>query len=234
MVEWDPFEDWERNTAPDSAAERNLMAALEILYGRGDAELARRYLERCLRIGERALAEGVLHMERCKVHAPQNQGVLRRALAYARALLGTHLQAETLLAAEAPFEAACAGFTRRRWDTFDSEVYLSALRLALLADSADVVERLSRLRRPTRAHREQHELLTELAAAVSANERIQDKTYQTRFDTFFDLARHPEYDPAEYSDIRVLRLDLGLLRDKFLVSPDGEIDWQRAIDAIAR
>jgi hypothetical protein len=233
VVGWNPFDGWELDTAPESAAEDKLLDAVEILYGRGDADLAQRFLERGLEITERTLAEGKLLSPLCQDHAPQNQGDLLRARTYSLAMLGKPVDEASLLAASAAIEEACAKHPRGNWDDYEEAKYLSAVRLALLGGSAQTTQRLLQQRRAFRSHVEEHELLQALTTALSAGVPVRDEAFKSRFDAYFDQVRDPDYDPEEYSRVPILRLEIGLLRDKYLISPDGQIDWQRAIDAIA-
>lgn len=230
---WDPYGNWELNTRPDGRAEDNLLYALEVLFGRGDTDLARRFLERCLAISERTLAENKLQSPRCLENYPENRGHLLRARTYARALLGEPLDEAALRQASAAIEEACADYPKRKWDDMQEARYLEAIRPALLSGSAEATQRLFRRRRAFSTHLEEFELLKVLVAALPDGLPVRDEGFRVRFDAFFDQVRAPDYDPEEFSRVAILRLETGLLRDKYMVSLDGKIDWQRAIDAIA-
>ncbi|MBI1915555.1 MAG: hypothetical protein HYS12_12605 [Planctomycetes bacterium] len=138
-----------------------------------------------------------------------------------------------LLAASADYESACAGYPKRKWDDFQEAKYLEAVRLALLSSSAETAQRLLYRRRAFPWHVQEHRLLQAFQGALTAGVPRWDAGFLSCFDAYFDQVRDPGYKPVEWSRVPILRLELGLLRDKFLISPDGRIDWQRAIDAIA-
>lgn len=233
VASWDPFEDWELNTRPDGTAEDQLLYAVEIIAGRGEFELARQFLDRCLMIADRALRENTLQSARCLENAPENLGRLKRTQAYARAILGEPFDESAMLEASGVFEEACADYPRRKWDDFQEATYLEAIRLGLLSGSAATIQRLLQRRRSFSSHVEEHDLYRALAVASAVGRIVQDDAFRNRFDAFFDLVRNPNYDPVEYSPVPILRLEISLLRDKYLISSSGTIDWQRAINAMA-
>jgi hypothetical protein len=233
VASWDPFGNWELNTRPEGTAEDDLLAALDLFYGQVDVDLARRFLGRCLEITQRTLAENKLQSPRCVENAPENRGYLLRVQTYARAILGESWDETALLEASGAIEEACNGYPKRKWDDYQEARYLEAVRLALLSGNAESVQRLLQRRRAFRAHVEEHEFLKVLAAALTARVPVRDETFRIRFDAYFDQVRNPDYSPVEYSRVPILRLEMGLLRDKYLISPNGKIDWQRALDAIA-
>jgi hypothetical protein len=238
---WDLFEQWDLETKPDWNAERNLRSALELFYGRGDADLARRYLERCLAIAERTLAEDKLRSPRCRDAFPENRGILLRACAFARALLGNPLEEAALRESSAAFEEACANFPKHKWDDFQENTYLSAIRLALVAGDAETVQRLLTRRRVFRWFPEQDDLFRGLLHLLQTS-APPDESFQDRFKVYFDRVRDPKYKPqvqmnSGIFDVYVrrdmLRLEIGILYDKYFLSPTKTIDWQQTIDAIA-
>jgi hypothetical protein len=155
-----------------------------------------------------------------------------RTRAYAQALLGRPLDQAALLAASADYESVYADYPMRRWNHFEEATYLEAIRLALLGGSTETAQRLLNRRSRFRTHLEEQALLRHLAASLTTATPVQTDGFAARFDAFFDQVRNPLYDPPEYSRRPILRLELALLREKYLISSDGHIDWQRAIDAI--
>ncbi len=55
-----------------------------------------------------------------------------------------------------------------------------------------------------------------------------------RFEEYFDYIRDPQLKTDLFLERDVLRLELGALRDKYFVSPDGRIDWPRVVEAVSR
>lgn len=232
VAHWDPFKDWDLDTAPDKGVEYNLSDGLRILYGHGDADLARRFLEHCLAIAERTLAEDTLVSPRCRDRFPENRGILIRARTYARGLLGCPLEETALRKASADFEQACATFPKHKWDDFQENTYLAVVRLALVASDGARAQQLLTRRRRFRWFPEQDEILRGLASALLATS-LPDDRFRAYFKAYFDQVRDPAFNPAVYTRVPLLRLELGILYDKYLVSPNQTVDWQRTIDAIA-
>jgi len=238
---WDPYGNWELNTMPDSSTEHFLLYGLDILYGHGDACLARLFLEYCLAIAERTLAEDKLQSPRCRDTFPENRGILLSARTYAQAVLGSPLDAVALRQAAADFEQACADFRKHKWDDFQENTYLSAVRVALVAGDAETVQRLLTRRRVFRWFPEQDELFRGLLPLLQTS-TAPDADFQARFKAYFDCVRDPNYKPQMqvrtgiydvYVRRGVLRLEMGILYEKYFLSPDRTINWQRTIDAIA-
>jgi hypothetical protein len=204
---------------------------LEILYGRGDADLAQRFLERCLLIAERAFAEDKLQSPRCRNSFPENRGQLLRVRAYAQAILGGLLEEADLLKASADYEQVTASYPKHKWDDLQEDTYMTVVRLALLASDRERVQRLLTRRRAFRWRPEEHDLWTSL---LPLNEtRARDEALEARFKMYFDRIRDPNFKPEGFMQRDFVRLELGMLWDKYFVSPDRQIDWQRTIDAIA-
>jgi hypothetical protein len=232
ILGWDPFRNWELNTGPEGLTEDYLFHGLKILYSQGDADLARRFLERCLLIAERAMAEEKLQSPRCRDNFPLNRGRLLRARAYAQGILGAPWDEATLRQAATDFEQTCAGYPKHKWDELEEDTYLAAVRLALLGADGDRVQRLLSRRRAFRWRAEQHELVKALLPLLRTPAR--EEALQARFDTYFDQVRDPNFKPEGYMPLDVLRLELSLLRDKYLISSEQQIDWQRTIEAVAQ
>jgi hypothetical protein len=230
---WDPFKNWELSTAPDNRAEDELINALAVLYGHGDTDLARCFLERCLQVAERTLAEDKLRSPRCRDNYPDKLGRLLRARTYAQALLGAPVPAAAWQEAAAAFEQACATYPKHKWDDFLEETLLASVRLALMGGDSDRVQRLLKRRRVLRWYPEQDDLVRGLAAALQAGSPPTDEDFRARARAYFNQVRDPDYYPNVGTNFAMLRLEIGALYDKYLVSLDNTINWQRTIEAIA-
>jgi hypothetical protein len=105
--------------------------------------------------------------------------------------------------------------------------------MALLGVDAERIDRLFSLRRRFKWHSIQYELLRDIATSLPAERPIQDPDLAERFIGFFDHVRNPGFKPDVFTEVRVQRLELGLLWDRGFVSDGRTIDWPSAIDAVA-
>ena len=229
ILTWDPFRDWERSRAPESTVGNYFWLGLEVLCGEGDPEQARSLLEYCLRIADRTLAERKLESLLCKDSFPENRGELLRVRAYAQGLLGGPLDEGALRQAAADFEGHTLRFPKHKWSDLQEAEYLATVRLALLGNDGEILARLFKRRRVMRWHAEEYALLRSLADGPQ-----RDSPLLANFDAYFDRIRDPKYKPEVYLRLKVLRPELAALRDKYFVSSDGPVDFQRVVGAISR
>lgn len=234
-VRTDPFANWDRNTMPESQVEWDLERALDVYYANADESLARQYLNRCLRVAKRILDENKL-VELDKGGEglfPVKRGRTYRAQAYAQALLGRDVDRELLIRASKDYEDYCNGVGKSPWDSQAQCYYLNAVTLSLLADDRARARELLATKRSFKWHAEQFALYQELAQ-TTAEPPIPDPALLERFNRFFNEVRDPKYDPKVFIEPGTLRFELGALRDKYFISSNGEIDWQRVIEAVSR
>jgi len=229
ILMWDLFENWERNRMPGSTAEDELREALPLLYAHHPGPEAKQYLDRCILIVERALAEKKCESKRCRDSFPLDRGELMRAYCYAKALVGKSLDLQALLQASADIEEWCAEIDRSNWDEIAQQVYLSAVRLALIAEDLPRAKRLMVTRRSFRYHQKEFLLWKTFIPAVKvAPIPLPAGKLLNQFDAYFDRMRKPTL--AE----EVLALELGILREKYFVSTDGKIHWDRVIEMVSQ
>jgi hypothetical protein len=233
LLEKDPFEKWELNRMPEGTAERLLVMGTEVLFGdRADA-LGSAFIEKALQVADRALAEHKYESALCQNAFPLNRGHLERVRVLATGILRRSLDVEALRRSSDDCAAWCEDYQRREWDSQAEAYYLAAVRMALLAMDAGRTERLLSLRRPFKWHRIEHELLKDIATSLAAARPITDPSLAQRFMGFFDRVRDPAFKPDVFTEVRVQRLELGLLWDSGFVSDGQTINWSRAIDAVA-
>ena len=233
MLTKDPFVDWDLSSMPEGAAELKIMFGLQTLYGEGDIATARGFFDQGLAICERALKEEKFKSDRCKSKLPLNRGMLLRARAYATGLLGTQPSTEWLLQAADDFLGWIKDFGKGDWDSHAQAYHLAAVRLSLLAHQSDQAQELLKTKRSLKQHIEEKELLLDLCAMQPG--RGLNEVMLTKFDKYFDRIRDPRDASSKvFIESTILPLELGLLRDMYLVSADGEVTWRRVIAAISQ
>jgi hypothetical protein len=99
----------------------------------------------------------------------------------------------------------------------------------LIAGDLDHAQALLANGKKARVQVDEQDLLSEFATSPSRS--LRTKKFLQRFDRFFGRIRDPRNKVPKGSE-RV-RLQLATIRDKFLISQDGSIDWKRVIDSLA-
>lgn len=226
-IQQDPFAKWDLLAAPDGAAERELSKALNCLYA-DQKELAQQYLRRAIAVAERALREDKCRSERCKGGYPRNEAQLLRALAYSRGLLGEQLDGNLFVRSATLFEESSR---RGDWDPMAQLELLGGIRMALLAGEQERAAKTLKTgrRRALKDNLEEKELLETLSHARGAEDLAR---LSKLFKVFFDKVRDPGFKPPAHEYV-MHRLDLGALNDKYFVSVDGAIDWDRVIKSVS-
>lgn len=229
VVEWDLFEDWERNAMPDGTAERQLVCALEVSYGGDTRGLAVRFLQRAVSVVERTLREGKLTVGYCQRGYPRNRGSLLRTRVYASGLLGAPLDIDGLRQAAMDYEAWAREF--KRWDSLEQAYHLGAVRMSLIAGDLDNARRLIATRKSLKWHEREAALLRCIA---KGGEGIRaDTSCWAGFAAYFDEMRDPALKPTVFIESYILPFELGLIGDKYFLSPEGRIDFGRVIHALS-
>jgi len=231
VLSWDPFRDWEINRMPESRSDSYLIFAHECSYASLE-QPADEFLRQALTICGRIEEENKLATPRFENRYPFNKGVLLRAKAYCSGILPAACEiVKELLEASSCFETWCVEVLKGLWDDQVQSYYLGAVRMALIAGDVKRAQELLKKKKRFSGHSEQHHLLQELAERDQSFK--EDKVLFEEFESFFDTVRDPHYKPQVFSETAILRLEIGLLWDKYVTSDDGQIDWRRAIRTIA-
>lgn len=228
----DPFEDWEQNRGPETMAELELCSGLELMYTGKHPKEAKQFLLRCLQITSRAKKEGKLQSPLCKNRFPLNRGHLLRAEAYALALLGSPVGDGCYAQAATDIEQYC--HETDLWDSQIEAYYLSAIRLAILGNNPGTACRLIQPIRKWKDHSKEALLLHDLlffGDEIKGNPK--SRMFRV-FTDFFDCIRDPDYQPDFFAEDEILRLEIGAIREKVFLCKNGQIDWQRVVEAVGQ
>jgi hypothetical protein len=228
----DVFEDWDICRLPEVLAEDCLGHALDLRYGQDKTGLSDKFLERSLDVVARILAEQRFSSGAIAGDEPSTtRGKVLRVRTFANALLGRGFDPAPLCDA-APEFATWALFGR--WDDHSEDAYLLAVRLLLIAGDVEKANQLLKIRKKFKWHGGQVEVFRRLVD--SRIPTIEDHDLKASFDAMFDpfRPRFPASKTEGYTRRKMTRIELGAIRDKYFVSPTGEIDWDRTIDAISR
>jgi len=227
----DIFADWETYRQPETKAEICLHLALELRMGQDQSGLSKQFLDRSLTVADRVLTERRFRAGNVLDEGPsQARGKTLEAQAFANALLGKGLDSAALRKAAPDFVTWAL---HERWDDHSEDAYLRAVRLLLIAGDTEQAEELLRIRKKFKWHGVQSQVLKAIAA--SSTFPIMDSSLLAQFDAIFDLLRPPyPGNLSGFTHSHMTRIELGAIRDKYFVSPDGEINWDRTVDAISR
>lgn len=232
VLELDPFDHWERNRMPEITAETNLIFGLEILYVPGEITQAQAFFERCISISERALTEDKLTTGLAESGFPLNRGVLLRAKNYALTLVERNLDNALLSQASLDFEKGRGMLHKQPWDSQGQAEYLAAVRVAIIVGDFKRAHHLLKKRKPFNWHQEEFALWKKLVETLEVSSPL-DQNFREQFDEFFDIIRDPTLKPDRFVERAILSFELGVIRDKYLISSNGSIDWRRVIVAIS-
>lgn len=233
LTTWDIFEDWERHRGPESKAENQFINALDILFAGTDDVLAHKFLERCLAILDRAFKENKFESKLCAARFPLNRGGGERLRAYAQALLGGKFSPSALITTSEDCEEHCNLYPPGHWDAQSQAYYLAAIRAALIAGDVDRAARLLKTKKSFKWHATEHGLLQRVATAAPQKQPIRDPKLFDDYDNFFDQIRDPASKPNVFTELHILRFELGVIRFKYFMSKSGEIDWPTVIESIS-
>lgn len=228
VFNWDPFENWHRNGHPEWSADEQFHLGIKFLAGWNMRAEADECFRRVLRISERTFKEDKLHQERPRDFWPGNRGHLLRVRAIAAGCLGQLLDCAALIQSSDDYlsEAPAEGLS---WDSYAQAHYLTAIRLALLSGDLKRTQELLSTRRSFKWHATEHDLLRRMLAT----NRPPGAVTLEEVDQYFDVIRDPDFKPKVFMDLEIARVEWAAIRDRYFISPDGQVDWNRAIAAIA-
>lgn len=232
MLGIDPLDGWARNHMPEMMVEEEMNAGLRIAYAFStDHEQAVAFFRRACSVAQHAIHEDKLTSPMCNSSFPLNRGILYRAYTYARALMGEPVDIEALRQSSRDFEEWCKGYKKGEWDSQSQANYLAAVRLSLIGGDIDRVRDLLKTKRSFKWHNTENGLWKMLVE--KGERRGDDGEFVALFNYHFGKLRDPRLVPDVYMETDVLRLELAVIADKYIVSPDGRIDWRRAVESVS-
>ncbi|MEA2572469.1 MAG: hypothetical protein QOI24_4470 [Acidobacteriota bacterium] len=232
VLGWDPFKDWDANAMPEMQVEEELAGGLYVSYAVGpDHEQAVAFFRRACRVAQRVIDEDKLTSPLCVGGLPLNRGRLYRAYTYARCILGELLDLKALEQSSRDFEDWCKGYGKGEWDSQAQANYLSAVRLSLIGGDVERGRELLKTKKSVKWHKSEHELW-KLLVEVRGEELRADAAFGRKFSEYFDKLRDPGFVPDVYMEMDIVRLEMSAIRDKYLISDDGVIEWSRAVGSV--
>ena len=225
MVSWDPYRSWGKNCAPELAAKEELIWGLKVAFSDPDHELVQRFLTRGVEITDRALVERKFENELCISGFPANIAVALRTKAQCLSIITGMTQEDLFREAGGHFLKFCR--EENGWDSIAQNYYLSGIRTTLLAGDYELAQAVYQTGQAPE-HSEEPRILEQLISAARTGERSPSKT-RADLDKLFEKTRDPRYNQKPPLNVIVGPFEIACVRDKYVVSQDGKIDWRRVI-----
>jgi hypothetical protein len=156
-----------------------------------------------------------------------------RAYTYVRAILGISndmsLLREAAICNYRDHFPTKASFTPR--DPLGQQLFLHSIHMALLGQEYDLAaEWLAKAHKFTQ-HAPEVRLLTTFMNNELNNRWDDNRQFQDEYDEFFDLCRNYAGDTPDFFTPRssCYHFEMAVLRDKYLIAEDHQINWQRAL-----
>jgi hypothetical protein len=200
------------------------------LYADHDSAIGLEFLRRCLAVAERIIEEDKPRQGRCIADFPLNRGQVLRASAHAHGILG---KTDPALFRDGSVDFESWVEKTGRWDDQDQAYYLAAARLALIGDDLGHARELLGVERSIKDHPDQAHLVRWLSTGGRVPRGPSQRKEVAKFERFFSTLRNPKYKSKVFTESSMLRWELGVLRDKYLISEDGFTDWKRVIVAVS-
>jgi len=238
---------WRRLSDPGGAAEYELATSIEIRCGDPSHPYAKTFLEYAIAIARRAYSE----QERWSLSGDWGdpngtpgikRGILLTAKAYAEAL-ETNRAPDRQELLEAARGMLADGSDLPHWDEYALTYYLVGVVLQVIAGELSEAKKAMLLRRRFRYNRPFRDWLKLLVDELSADnsERVIQPPVIAHFDRTFDVVRNPDWvthleDPVTgYMACQrtMLRLNLSLIRWRYIVGKPIAGHWDEVVDQIA-
>lgn len=226
----DVFKNWESDWSPDRATSRLLNYGLELLYAGNPEQLAMRFLVWVSQRVDRACDEQKFEHPRSTYPLNRARGLRYRA--HARFLLRGELCEDDLAQSIRDYASSNKCLPKHLWDAQAEVDVLAPARLALILGDLEAFDRLLPFRLPFNCHSEEYKLLCELRRALAGSARVEG-VVANDFQSYFDRVRDPDYRPDIFTEVDILRLELGIIYCEYIDS-SGVLTPSEVIQSISR
>lgn len=248
------FAGWEMLAMPASESGRYIDYAVKVACGSWGHAYQGLFLEWAIAIADRALTDPRFEIEsensrkgwRNKGIFPGNHGATLAAAALARAMRDNAPPSEENCAQAAREIAQTALESKGAdWDDWNTQgSYLRAVQLLLIAGEPDEAKALFKIKRNLKHVKVHFEWLKTFVMAIpnSAEMYVADSALAQHFDEQFDVVRNPAYIPAPRDDtvgghlgqnLMLLRVELALIRQRYVLGQTCRANWQDIIGLIS-
>jgi hypothetical protein len=243
------FANWKRNWDPGGTAEHYLRSAVEILCGDPHHPYAQTFLNYASQIVERAYEETERWQPTGDWGNPEGlvgsiRGSLLRAKAITEAITKNAQPEARLLTEAAAFILTDCREARgpKWWTELEQSSFLSAVQLLLIAGDITAAKDMFNWRKSFKRTQIYHDWLKQFTLAIPDDGNPVDDEMRTHFDAFFDVVRDPDWVSPKgkdsgyniLADHTILRLQLALIKRRFILGAPVAGHWDDVIDLIAQ
>jgi hypothetical protein len=221
-------------TMPGSQASLFLDDAIYVRFCfPNERALATLYLEKGKAIADAAVAQGLFRHGRAAEIFPYNRArVLRTRIIIDGLLLGVPPDASLCRQAARDHAEFANDIELGLWDAGDQGHYEDAIELLLMAGLLDDAAEMIKNARSMRGKGVKERFTGSKAIVKAGTCPITDPKVRDAYMAMFDTVRDPQFDTRGGCPLTVVeKFSLGVLWDKYFVSTDGTIDWDRALEA---
>jgi hypothetical protein len=222
----DPFRGWEDRRGYGSWASWFLNNALAAAYSDAPAPIVEKFAQAAIGIVDRAFNEDRICSES---NFPLGRGDALLTRAYAKMLLGYSLNFSDLSAAAHDYYDYIMADT---WNSMYEAHFLSALRMACIANDKSHLAVLVRTKKRFRFNDAEFQALKEFAHALLREERTFEPQLMHDLEHVFNLYRDPNYKHEQYFEADIGRFEHGIIYCNYL--SHGKSNIRTVIDCISR
>jgi hypothetical protein len=219
---------------PGSRAWRALHDAIDVRFCfPRKRSLATEYLRKGKEVAELALQQDLFRAGRASELFPLNRAEVLRAKILIDGLLRGAQPEPALCGQAAKDHLHYASIPAPHlWDANEQGHYEDGLELLLMAGLLDEAAEMIRSARSMRGKGVKERFTGSKAIVKAGTCPITDPKVRDAYMAMFDAVRDPQFDTRGGCPLTVVeKFSLGVLWDKYFVSTDGTIDWDRALEA---
>jgi hypothetical protein len=199
----------------------------------GEPILAKQYLEKASIVANTAVAQNLFQVGRATEVFPFNRAcVLRAKILIDGLLYGGPADASVCRMAAQDHADDARQIEPALWEANAQGKYEDGVELLLIAGLRDEAAAMIRSARSMRGKGVKERFTGSKAIVKAGTCPITDPKVRDAYMAMFDAVRDPQFDTRGGCPLTVVeKFSLGVLWDKYFVSTDGTIDWDRALEA---
>ncbi len=152
--------------------------------------------------------------------------------AYAQALCGQDMEIDLLLRSIDYAKKRCESVSPSDWWAREEDSYLSAVRMAIIADDMDLARDLLKCKRSFKHHKDQRMLLKKLARKSISPPNDHELEKSCRM--YLEFIRNPSSCNASVHSSVWAKFEWGAVVEKFYAPDNKAIDWDNVIKMVYR
>lgn len=222
----DPIKQLDKHDYED----RDFDRGLNLLRLGNHWELARRFFERTIVKANHRIEAGLMSKQ-VRVGQVYDIDDAVRSKVYAAAMLDRSIESDLLVKAARELEAYCAEVGPSHWNASFQEMFLSTIRMTMIAGDLDLARKLIRSKRSFRLHKDQRDLLRKLLRKSVRPSR--EPELLERCHAFLDFVRRPYASKCVPWLGRWIDLEWAVIVEKFINEIEHP-DWRSVVANLYR